>query len=81
MLKIQDIDLIRVVRVDILSDQNNSLRRGNWIKLPSFIISKKCCINVKNVKTNKFKCVKNEDLRCFEYALESIINPIQKKWL
>ncbi|MBP1526260.1 MAG: hypothetical protein H9Q67_07200, partial [Spiroplasma ixodetis] len=68
----------RVVRVDILFDQNNPLRGGNWIQLPSFSISKKCCINVKNVKTNKFKCVKKEDLRCFEYALGSIINPIQK---
>ncbi|MBP1526287.1 MAG: hypothetical protein H9Q67_07340 [Spiroplasma ixodetis] len=69
----------RVVRVDIISDKNNPLRGGRT-QLPSFIISKKCCINVKNVKNNKFKCVKKEDLRCFEYALESIINPIQEKW-
>ncbi|MBP1526300.1 MAG: hypothetical protein H9Q67_07405, partial [Spiroplasma ixodetis] len=68
----------RIVRVDILSDKNNPLRGGNWTQLSSFIISKKCCMNVKNVKTNKFKCVKKEDLRCFEYALESVINPIQK---
>jgi len=33
---------------------------------------------VKNIKTNKFKCNKKEDVRCFEYALESILNPVEK---
>jgi hypothetical protein len=33
---------------------------------------------VKNTKTNKFKCLKQENLRCFEYALESILNPADK---
>jgi len=68
-----------VIRVDIHSDQHHPLRGGTYIQLPSFIISKKCCINVKNIKTNKFKCLKQEDSRCFEYALESILNPI-KTW-
>ncbi|MBP1527584.1 MAG: hypothetical protein H9Q66_06675, partial [Spiroplasma ixodetis] len=61
----------KVVKVDVLSDQNNPLRGGAYIQLPNFIISKKCCINVKNIKTNKFKCLKQENLRCLEYSLES----------
>ena len=68
----------QVIRVDILSDQNNPLRGGNWVRMPGFIISKKCCINVKNLRTNKFKCPKKEDLRCFEYGLEIILNPVEK---
>ena len=75
MLEIQD-RFHEVIRVDIHSDQHHPLRGGTYIQLPSFIISKKCCINVKNIKTNKFKCLKQEDSRCFEYALESILNPI-----
>lgn len=43
----------RVIRVDIHSDQSYSLRGGIYMQLPSFIISKKCCINVKNSKTKK----------------------------
>ena len=33
---------------------------------------------MKNIKTNKFKRLKQEDLRCFEYALESILKPVEK---
>lgn len=65
----------KVIRVDIQSDKSNPLRGGTWIQLPSFIQSKKACINVKNIKTNKFKCQKLENLRCFEYALESMLRP------
>ncbi len=68
----------QVIRVDILSDKNNPLCGGKWVQMPGFIISKKCCINVKNIKTNKFKCLKKEDLRCFEYGLESILNLVEK---
>lgn len=46
--------------------------------MPDFIISKKYYINLKNLKTNKFKCLRKEDLRCFEYALKNTLNPIQK---
>lgn len=43
--------------------------------MPSFISTKRCCINVKNVNS-RFK--KNENLRCFEYAIEAILNPDTK---
>lgn len=51
------------------------IRGGTWIELPKWIKNKQCCINVKNLKTNQFKCINKEDQHCFEYALESILNP------
>ena len=30
---------------------------------------------MKNIKTAKSKCFKNENLRCFKRALQSILNP------
>jgi hypothetical protein len=68
----------RVIKLDINSDKNNPLRGGTYVDLPDFIKKKKCCINVKNVKNNKFKCEKYENFRCFEYAIESVLNPVDK---
>lgn len=66
----------RVIQLDLQSNKHTPLRDGTYVKLPKYITAKKCCINVNNTKTNKFKCEKQENLRCFEYALESILNPV-----
>jgi hypothetical protein len=68
----------RVLYADIQSSKHTHLRGGTFIELPRYYKNKKCCINVKNTKTNKLKCLKQENLRCFEYALESILNPADK---
>lgn len=67
-----------VIRADLQSDITKPLRGGTYVQLPKFIFAKRCCINVNNAKTIKFKCVKQEHLRCFEYALESILRPVEK---
>ena len=68
----------RVIRIDIQSDRSNPLHGGTWLGLPNFIKNKRCCINVKNNQTNKFRCERQENFRCFEYALETILNPVKK---
>jgi hypothetical protein len=62
----------RVLYADLQSSRHTHLRGGTFIELPKYYKNKKCCINVNNTKTNKFKCLKQENLRCFEYALKSI---------
>ncbi len=66
----------KVLFIDLQSDKYNPLNVGSYIPLPDWVKLKKCCINVKNIKTNKFTCEKKENFRCFEYALESILNPL-----
>ena len=65
----------KIIKTVLSRDIHQPIRGGTWIELPKWIKNKLCCINVKNIKTNKFKCINNEDQRCFEYALESILNP------
>ena len=52
----------RVLRLKINSDKYKPLRGGTYKELPKFIQNKKCCINVKNIKNNKFKCEKKRIL-------------------
>lgn len=59
----------RVLYVDLQSSG------GTYKQFPNFVLTKKCCINVNNKRTNRFRCNKQEHMRCFEYALESILNP------
>lgn len=54
----------RFANFNLQSSKHTHLRGGTFIELPTYYKNKKCCINVKNTKTNKFKCLKQENLRC-----------------